>query len=286
VITRIATKALLTQLLGGLPRRMRARVPSELLLDTDSNYLSDDGAQSPKRSSEGLLTSPGIPSLVEGVPPDASLIGEDVDAIPDLGPRLTRRSQFDDVPHPEGRGYAKPTCRRPAPVGGYPTPVMIGEVDDELARFGGDEVDEEEQCERPGSPGNPPIPLSNVIASLTERFLCAEEQDEGLGCCKTTVPRRKQMRKYYTKHRKQELKERHKEHMKVRPETLERPGGRTHEKRKTYRPRNYPSTITQPEKLDDPHETRVNNPTQPRQVPQVREHNPQKPVQVRRIEPT
>jgi hypothetical protein len=222
-----AAKVALQALVGGAPRRPR----SELLLKVESPYLSDDGSQSPKKLSEqGDLVSPGVPSGVVGVPPDAKLVGEG------------EETAFGD-----GRGYPKPVCRRPAPVGGYPGPAIL--------------TTHAEECGRPTPAGNGPGPLSNVVAEAVRLAVI----EEGLGCCKTTLRERREKQKWYKRNRKRELLNRKKQRRTVRPETRERPGGKTHEKRKVYRPRNYPDSIQQPARLDDPHEVKVTVPVKPRQ---------------------
>jgi hypothetical protein len=108
------------------------------------------------------------------------------------------------------------------------------------------------------------------------------EEDTGFGSGKTTPTQRRMMKKYYKRNKKKELRERKKFRMKVKQETRERPGGRSHKKRKQYRNRDYPDAIVQPEK-GNPREVKVLNPSQKKTL-QAPESHVEAPMRVRTIQ--
>jgi hypothetical protein len=229
ILDSVIVKLAKAILIGGRSRRMRGgKVPADMFMDIESQYVSDSGMRAPLAENydelDGSTGFGGLGCIADGLESDTEESG--------------------GFSGHDATGLSKPSCFRPAPVYGLP---------------------------------NTPNTSVSVMPAL------AAEEKSGLGCCKTTIPERKQMRKWYKKHRRQELKERKKERAKTRRETRERPGGLTHNKRKTYRPRDYPGSIDQPSRSLDPHEVSMKGPMKPRRVPQVRQKNVEAPVQIREI---
>jgi hypothetical protein len=152
------------------------------------------------------------------------------------------------------KGYTKPVCRRPAPVYGVPRVPSVS------------------------------VSVMPALAAVREVIRVMAEERTGPGCCKTTVQEKKQMRKRYKKNRKKELAEDRKRRMKVRPETRNRPGGKSGDKRKRYKRRDYPTSIRQPER-QPAHEVKTQKVSPARPVNQPRQVTVKPTVQVKVINP-
>jgi len=117
--------------------------------------------------------------------------------------------------------------------------------------------------------------FDEIVDRVTER--CA-----GLGCCKTEPTERRKMKKDYKKTRKTKLRENRKRRRKFPLKTRERPGGTSHEKRKVYRKRNYPNSISQPSRTT-PGQIKQSPVGKARKVPKVRNLNVEKPLSVKKV---
>jgi hypothetical protein len=117
------------------------------------------------------------------------------------------------------------------------------------------------------------VALVSLLGGRPRRASLFVIKSAGFGCFKTEPSERREMKKRYKKNKKKELKDRRKFRMKVREETRDRPGGKSHEKRKVYRPRSYPNSINQPDHRPSEHSVLTVEPKGVGKAPQVRQIN-------------